>query len=450
MRMEKARMDGLYLLLLGSAVFLFLGMALECTVDNSMADFKALYYSARCLIQHSDPYNEGELLRVFQAEGGKFPQNPAISQSYRRSVTAAVNTPVTLFLIAPIALLAWGPAHLLWLASIAGGFIVAASLMWCVGARYAPRISGGLIVLLLANSVLLLITGNSAGIAVSLCLVAVWCFLQERFVFAGVLFLAVSLAMKPHDAGLVWLYFLLAGGVHRKRALQTLVVVAVLSLPAVMWISHVAPHWMPELESNLAVSSAHGGLNDPGPASTGGHGIGLVINLQAVLSFFRDDPRFYNPATYLVCGVLLLVWLIATLRSRFTPTGAWFALAAIAPLSLLSVYHRSYDAKLLLLTVPACAMLWAEGGPVAWIALLINASGFALTGDLTWAIILGIINHLSLSTTQLRAQMLLAVQVFPAPLILLAMAIFYLWVYMRRAQGAASRKKGENAGVSTA
>jgi hypothetical protein len=256
--------------------------------------------------------------------------------------------------------------------------------------------------------------------------------------------------MKPHDVGLMWLYFLLAGRVYRKRALQTLVVVAVLSLCAVLWVSHVAPHWMPELESNLAASSARGGLNDPGPVSTGGHGIGLVINLQAILSFFRDDPRFYNPATYLVCGVLLLLWLIKTLRSRFTPAGAWFALAAIAPLSLLPVYHRSYDAKLLLLTVPACAMLWVEGGPIAWIALLINASGFVLTGDLTWAIILGIINHLSLSTTPLRAQMLLAVQVFPAPLILLTMTIFYLWVYMRRAQGSALPNKGGRAGASTA
>ena len=39
--------------------------------------------------------------------------------------------------------------------------------------------------------------------------------------------LAISLMLKPHDAGLVWLYFLLAGGIYRKRALQALVADAI-------------------------------------------------------------------------------------------------------------------------------------------------------------------------------------------------------------------------------
>jgi hypothetical protein len=35
--------------------------------------------------------------------------------------------------------------------------------------------------------------------------VAAWCFIKGRFIPAGILCLAVSLAIKPHDAGLVWL-----------------------------------------------------------------------------------------------------------------------------------------------------------------------------------------------------------------------------------------------------
>jgi len=31
---------------------------------------------------------------------------------------------------------------------------------------------------------------------------------------------------------------------------------------------------------------------------------------------------------------------------------------------MLVTYHRPFDAKLLLLAVPACAMLWAEGGRI--------------------------------------------------------------------------------------
>ena len=67
--MTKARLDGLYLLLLGSVVFVLLGAVLERTAPAPMLDFRALYYPARCLLQHCDPYNETEVLRVYQAEG---------------------------------------------------------------------------------------------------------------------------------------------------------------------------------------------------------------------------------------------------------------------------------------------------------------------------------------------------------------------------------------------
>ena len=69
----------------------------------------------------------------------------------------------------------------------------------------APGISDGLLCLLLAGSGLLIEVGNVAGIVVRLYAVAVWCFLRERFAYAGVLCLAIGLLVKPHDAGLVWL-----------------------------------------------------------------------------------------------------------------------------------------------------------------------------------------------------------------------------------------------------
>jgi len=81
-------------------------------------------------------------------------------------------------------------------------------------------VCGALIGFFLANCELLIVLGNMAGVAIGLCVVAVWCFLRERYVAAGIFCLAISLAIKPHDSGLVWLYFLLAGGIYRRRALQ--------------------------------------------------------------------------------------------------------------------------------------------------------------------------------------------------------------------------------------
>lgn len=215
--------------------------------------------------------------------------------------------------------------------------------------------------------------------------------------------------------------------------MQTLLVTIALSVPILLWVTVVSPHWFRELSSNLAVLSAHGHLNDPGPQSMAGHGIAMVIDLQTVISVLRDDPRIYNSISYLICGLLLLLWSVATVRSRPSPTRAWLALAAIAPLSMLPVYHRLGDAKLLLLTVPACAMLWTEGGLIAWVAVAITTAGIILTGDLQWAIFFSLLKHFSASISWLPSPLLIAIQVFPVPLILLVLVVFYLWVYMIRA-----------------
>jgi hypothetical protein len=432
----RARRDGLYLLLLGSAIFVALGAALERGSPFAAMDFKVVYASARCVLEHCDPYNASDLGRVFKEEGGS---RAADSPKVLSTVSVYVYPPNAFAITAPFAVLPFGAAHAVWMLLTIGSLIFASYLMWNLGADYAPIVSGGLVFLLLANSELLAIVGNAAGIVVSLCVVAVWCFLRNRHAGAGVFCLAVSLVLKPQDAGFVWLFFLFAGGVYRKRAWQTLAVAAALSLPAVLWVWHVAPHWAEELRANLAAVSARGGNNDPGPSSSGAHGLGMVTDLQAVFSVFRDDPRIYNPLSYLVCAALLFPWLARTVRSRLSPANAWFALAVIAPLTMLPVYHRQYDAKLLLLAIPACAMLWAEGGSAGKWALALTSAGILLNGDILWAVLIGVINSLHLPANGLSAQLLTAIQVFPSPLILLAMSIFYLWIYLRRGAGSGER-----------
>jgi len=425
----KARSNGLLLFVLGSAMFVAVGYLCEHFFASSMVDFRSVYYPARCLLQHSDPYRQSDLLRVFQAEQGDYASTP---EGLRRVAMLDVYPPTTLLLAIPFAMLPWGPAHLLWMILTATCFILAAYLMWDLGARDAPVISGGLMCLFLIGNELLLEIGNPAGIAVSLCVIAVWCFLRGRFVPAGVLCLALSLAAKPHVTGLVWLYFLLAGGLNRKRALQTLAMTVVLVLPAVLWSSHVAPHWVAELETNLQIASAHGNASDPGPAGVdpGFHGA-IVISLQTVFSVFRDDPHFYNLVTYLLCAPLLIVWALTTLTKRFSQERAWLALAAIGALSMLPLYHRLHDASLLLLAFPAFAALWAKGGPTSWLALLFTGAGAVMTSDIPVQQLAIHSARLRESTPGLAGQLLTLVLARPVPLVLLAMGIFYLWVYVR-------------------
>jgi hypothetical protein len=408
-----------------------------------MGDFKAVYYAARCLVQHRDPYKVGEPLRVYLAEGGGRVEP---SDSLKEVLSLHIYPPTTFMITAPFSMLPFGLAQILWVILTAGSLLLAAFLVWNLAGDSSPGVSLFLICFVLANSEMLFVFGNSAGLSVSLCLVAVWCFLQDRFVPVGILCLAVSLAIKPHDAGLVWLYFLLAGGVYRKRALQTLALILALGLPVLLWVTRVAPHWLSELHSNLLTESAHGYLSDPGAASSTGHEIGMLINLQSIISVFRDDPRFYNLVSYLICGTLLLIWSVHTFRSRFSQPSAKLALAAVSSFTMLVAYHRTIDAKLLLLTVPACAMLCAQGGTIRRIALLLNGAAIVLTSDFPLAIFLILTRKLSLSSNGFLIEIFMVILLRPIPFLMLAMGIFYLWVYLRSGIArVAAAKTGEPA-----
>jgi hypothetical protein len=427
--MTKARRDGLYLVFLGGAIFAIIGIFGGVFLPHPTSDFRFNYNSVRCLIQNVDPYKQSEFLRVMQKDGPS-PGAGFLSDGAAMEMTQYIYPPTSL-VWAPFGILPWPIASLLWTLTICGLFFLGAYLMWKVAADYAPLLSGFQVLCVLASAPLLLVIGNACGLVISLCLIAAWCIVEERFAAAGALCLAVSLMIKPHDAGLIWLYFLLAGGTYRKRALQALGATVVLSIPLLIWVTHVSPHWLAELQGNLAVQNSPGHVSDPGPSSMAGHGAGMIINLQSVISFFRNDPLFYNPVSYLVCGVLLIVWSITVLSARPTRERTWLALAAISALTMLPVYHRTGDAKLLLLAIPPCAILWAKGNTVGRVAAVVTTAGVLLTGDIQWLIYLGILRHLPLPLTQSGVELRMASQIFPIPLILLAVSLFYLWVYTR-------------------
>lgn len=395
----------------------------------SATDFGLIYYGARCAMDRCDPYNPGAMLSEFAADGGSFGSSSSENARYSRIVVTTIMYPPTAMLVvAPLAMLRWPVALAVWLGTMAGLLVMAGFLAWDL-ADGAPAMAGWLTGFVLLNCILLMWFANPAGVVVPICVIAAWCFLKERFAPAAVAMLAIALVLKPHDAGFVWLFFLLAGGKGCKRALQTLGVVAVLAICGAIWIAPVSPHWIGELRGNVAALSAHGGLTDPGPDGLASRGTGPNISLQTAVSILKDDPHFYNPVSYTIGGVLILGWMIAVLRKRRTTEGALFSLAAISVLTLLPVYHRTTDAKLLLLTLPACAMLWAGGGARRWVALGLTSAAILVTSDFPLIFLQNATGKKAISTATLGGKlMLLALE--PAPLVLLVTGCFYLWVYV--------------------
>ncbi len=429
--MSKARADSRYLVLLGCAVFLLLGIALQVASQIPMGDFKGVYYESRCLIQGRDAYNPTAMEHCYLADGGQFPKSDVEHGDFL-NIILTVNLPTTLLLYIPTALIPWDAVRWIWTAFSAGIFMLAACLVWKASVDTSPAISGLLTAGCIAGSELYLILGNPACIVISLCVIAAWCVVQRRFLLLGTVCLAVSLAIKPHDSGFVWLYLLLSGGVNRRIALRALALTLAIAIASVVWVSAVAPGWDHELIRNLAVISSHGGGNDPGPSSIGGHGIGMIISLQTIFSLIWDNSTFYNTATYIICGALLAVWAVKTMRTPVSPKMTWFALAPVSALSMLPVYHRIYDARLLLLAIPACVLLWREGGATAKAAFWLTAAAIFVTSATPWALFLQAIERLPLPAALSSKEAMSIMQVVPVPLTLLIVGTFYLWVYVKR------------------
>jgi hypothetical protein len=121
---------------------------------------------------------------------------------------------------------------------------------------------------------------------------------------------------------------------------------------------------------------------------------------------------------------------LAAFRKRPTAQASLLALAAISVLTQLPVYHRPYDARLLMLTIPACAMLWAGRGRVGRFALGLTWAAIIVTSDFPLMFQEAATSTLRVSTSTLAGKLtLLLLQ--PAPVILLATGCFYLWVYLR-------------------
>lgn len=443
--MPGGRTAGLVLILASAGLSLWWGISLGRSIPGGTNDLQVVYYATRCLIQHGDPYRLDQLKAVYAAAEQKLPPN---SVERPRAVTWYIYLPPTFLIIAPLAILPWPIAGALWLTALSAGIVIAAALMVQESARFAPGIGLLLACLLLANCEVGFALGNAAVLVVSLCTIAAWCFFQERFALCGVVLLACALTLKPHDVVLVWLYFLLAGGAHRKRALQTLAVAAVLTMAAVAWVGQVAPHWLHEWNANIGALTVPGGLSDPGLSAEKGRSAGMVIDLQSALSVLKDDPGFYNPISHVVCGVLLLVWVVTTLRMRSSQAAAWYALAAAVPLTLLATYHRPYDAKLLLLALPACSMLWYEGGWRKGIAILVTASAFVLTADLPLTILASLTASVDLAKVGFGERVLVGSVIRSGPLALLAMAVFYLRIYVRSARSDEMALKAEGSAAT--
>ncbi len=313
-------------LLLASVIFVGLG-AFRASYPHN--DFVPVYAGAHCLLQGCNPYR-GTLL---------------------------LYPPSTLVSVFPLALFSFRTAWLLWFVISGGLFILAVHLIVTLCSPVQKRLAMALSAVILAGSSQLLAVAQPSTSAIALAAIGGYCLIRGRMLWGGTAALMLSLAVKPQIGGLLAIYWAVRGP-HRRHAI-TAIAGSVALLACGILIIQSRPqsaHWVSSMRANLASAVAPGASDDPGQT----HDAVATLNLQTVTSVFSQTRKIYSGIAYAIFGILLTAWLAAEMplmRLKADPAHDLLSMGALAVLTLLPVYHRSYDSRLLLLALPGALIV---------------------------------------------------------------------------------------------
>ncbi len=279
---------------------------------------------------------------------------------------------------------------MLWEALIATSFSLAvlltADLCALAGSVVLPVL---LLAVFTAGSTILLMLGQISGLVIALLAIGFACVARSEFArrgalspagaylwIAGICFCAAVL-LKPHDAALPLLYLLFAGRRWQRVFFGILAVSLLFAGASLVWFAHLpqAAHWLTELRANLHGNAMPGGPNSPRPDQIGGV---EQAGLQSIFAVFLANARVYDLAAVGVSVAFLVAWLAAVARLQSSLRKHALAVAAIACLSLLPVYHRQYDSRMLLLVFPAVAVMFADRRSKSWGAAALGLTAIAV------------------------------------------------------------------------
>ncbi len=273
-----------------------------------------------------------------------------------------------LVVMAPIAAFPWKIAKVLWLIVLLiafGATVWALSRVAGFGRNDLSAMAFVVACLALAPFQTGISSGNPTVLIVGLCAVAIWAAHARRDVLAGVLF-GIACGMKPQIGAFLVLYYLVR---RRWHLFLTAVATTIgLNLVAVLYLWLRGVSW---IEGYLNNARGFVSANNIDDFSTANPGRFNLINLQVPMFSMTGHSSSANLLAFAVGGCLICAWLYWMLKGNHRESEL-LALGAISIIGLLPVYHRFYDAALLV--VPLCwCMTRIVGRPkkIARIALLL-------------------------------------------------------------------------------
>lgn len=330
-------------------------------------DFIPLYVQSKALIAGMDPYSPEVLVRLWPLQGAHRPDFLAIdlaegSLIAKRGIPTAY--PLTcLLLLTPLVMLSWPVAHIAWLlinlALILGVIWSFVRVMFSSEATSKTEDWRTYVFVAFAIALAPLHTGVAAGSvvigAVCLCGIALVQEQRGRQIVAGIL-LGLAVCLKP-QIGLPFVVFYLL----LRRWRLTSVVAGVFFATAILAMARLAisgTPWLQNYRIDNKVLLASGILADFTERNPLRYSL---INLQVLFYAMLRDRTSANIFALVISAILFGIWLWLLLRRGIRNSDALLAVSTLAVLSLLPVYHRFYDAYLLIF--PLCWSVREFSGP---------------------------------------------------------------------------------------
>jgi len=345
--LSPAKKTLLILFILAAALELLLRGPVRFLQASDVNDFISPYVQSKALLEGLDPYSPEVLVQLWPNRG-EFKE--IISKDLaehqliaRRGFPTAY--PLTcLLLLTPLAAMPWKAAYLVWLALT---LCLVACLLWSLMALcdFDKNDWRAYVFLAVALALAPLHTALAKGSivipAVALCGIALLEANRSRHDFlAGILF-GIAVGLKP-QIGLPFVayYFFRQ---RWKPVLAACGIVAVTATAAMMRLAMSGAPWLQNYQNDNRVLFLTGALSDFTERNPMRFGL---INLQVLFYAIGHRVRTANSFALLASAFLFALWILLLLRTK--PIDAMLPISAIAVISLFPVYHRMYDAFLLI------------------------------------------------------------------------------------------------------
>jgi hypothetical protein len=318
-------------------------------------DFLSPYIQAKAWVHGKDPYSTQSLISFWPSDNQRPPFVDREAASGVLEMKRGIPSPYplsSLVVVSPLSLFPWSVALLAWIAvSVAAVVLSPFALLSICGCSVADLRARLFLAAVFALAPLHtgLGTANPAMLAVSLTVGTVWAERHGKKKTAGIL-LAIAVCLKPTVAGALLLYYLVRR--QWKVAGIACAAAAMIGVLGVARLTLVGVPWFPTyIESTRKMFSA-GSIDD----FTRADAIRFnMINAQVLFYSLLRNAALADQLARLLGAALLGVWLWLCYRRR--RPSELLEISAISVLSLISAYHRFYDAALL---------IW----PLAWGLLL--------------------------------------------------------------------------------